>query len=149
MEHRLPSSDYPFGSAELRFYHRFLPFQRLSQPPPLFYTHFLQLVVHQSQTAEQFYQLAQESLKVAQSSLERAVHYSPLPPPHILSELKALARVTISNSLQLQQLLKKTISLKEGQNDSSNTPLKKRTLATFDFSVHPYYPILRIPNPES
>jgi hypothetical protein len=40
-QEQLPQQ-YPFGSDELRFYHRLYPFHKLSQPAPLYYAYYLE-----------------------------------------------------------------------------------------------------------
>jgi hypothetical protein len=35
-------TEFPFGSDEIRFYHRFAPFNKLPQPSPLMYQTFIE-----------------------------------------------------------------------------------------------------------
>jgi hypothetical protein len=125
---------FPFGSPETKFYQRFGPFHKLDQPTPLFYNHYLETTDPTVLNGVTLLQGAAESFRVARTSIEKLVHqYSGVPGSSVLynqENLHPLAKVCISNTLQLQLLFGKT--------KFATVPLP----SSYDFGVHKHYPVV-------
>lgn len=72
-----------------------------------------------------------ESLKCCKVEAEKALACPP-PEEFLANEIKAIIKVAMANSIQLQLVLPKP----------SPPPGTQKLI--FDFSVHPYYPVLKI-----
>ncbi|PRP76015.1 n-alpha-acetyltransferase 35, NatC auxiliary subunit-like [Planoprotostelium fungivorum] len=106
-----PSSD------EMRFYHRFGVFHKLTQPTPLHYNHFKETTVHDTLTVEQLIHGATECFKQAKFCIEKVVAHAkttsiftePTQTPLTLSRystthLQSLMKVSVTNLVQFQLL---------------------------------------------
>ncbi|XP_049850936.1 N-alpha-acetyltransferase 35, NatC auxiliary subunit-like [Schistocerca gregaria] len=139
----LPQPRLKLGSPASLYRSRMGPFPQLIHSPSLnfelFQSSYL-LPVHHSSELSTHYLLSNASklFMAAQKTIKTLLDYSPLPntskpPPYLLEELKAIAIVTVSNGVQVRQLL------------SSQDPFPQPALPVhFDFHTHQHYPIITI-----
>jgi len=128
-------SNSPLGSDELRFYQRFGIFHKLHHPMPLSYEQYREVMNIDSSnvTSEQLFQAADESFKQSKSCIEKLIHgNSSSFSPFLLSEFHLLAKVAITNSVQIQLMSFQKRNPNSGAGISLN------------FSVHRSYPVISL-----
>jgi len=122
---------FPHGSDELRFYHRFAPFHKLSQPQPLIFNHYKENTNVSNVKPEQLFEMSAESLRQCKLSIETALHMTtPELDEKAQAELKVLAKVCISNLVQIQMI--------------SSKPAPPNKTIKYDFSLHSAYPVISL-----
>jgi len=134
LERNLIYPDFPFGSVELRFCHRFGPFFQLPQPPSLHHSHLDQFMnqIH-SRKFDEIYSLSKQCFKTAQTSVEKILQKTTNPPPvSILEEAKSLMKVAVSNTLQITLL------------EVDKARVQKISSPSFEMNMHPWLCTVKI-----
>eukprot|EP01097_Dermamoeba_algensis_P004946 TRINITY_DN3158_c0_g1_i1.p1 TRINITY_DN3158_c0_g1~~TRINITY_DN3158_c0_g1_i1.p1 ORF type:complete len:781 (-),score=175.37 TRINITY_DN3158_c0_g1_i1:896-3160(-) len=146
-------SDPEFFNKELLFYHRFSGFHKLAQPIPLLYPHFAHFLEQSNAMgAKERYDSASEAFKSCQGLVEKLVHHKTPPNAENLSYLKSLAKIAISNNVQIQILLRNKQMQKEREEKERQEKAKeegqkekeKKKQVKWDFSQQKCFPIIQV-----
>ncbi|CAK4080744.1 unnamed protein product [Aphanomyces euteiches] len=152
----LPSRETAYGTASIRFQHRFKSFARLQVPAPLSYADLVKNCDFSKYDASVIFQSSDECFKLARTKIDQAlamVAASPTERERVVPELKALTKVCITNGVYLNQYSKqskgrgaKTGGVVGGLNDLSleNTSSPSASKLHIAFDIHPQYPTLQV-----
>jgi len=139
--------NFEFLDPKVHYHHRFAVFTRCATPTTLTYEQFITNVTFTQAQVADLHSLAEASLKISKNSIERCLKSSPAQ-AHVQScaadyaeELKAMARVCISNTLALKAIKTHSEALAK---DPAGTPVKVLFL---DFKYHPHFPVLSLVSP--
>ncbi|OQS00218.1 hypothetical protein THRCLA_06130, partial [Thraustotheca clavata] len=135
----LPADKPVYGSPEIRYEHRFQPFQKLQYPQPLTYAEMTKSCDFSKYDVAVVYRSAEECFKQARGHIEQVLS-KPNLPERLVSELKALMKVCVSNGVALAQLEKeKGLSLR-----SLSLTNDKKVSVDIGYAVHPQYPTINV-----
>ncbi|OQR90203.1 hypothetical protein ACHHYP_05710 [Achlya hypogyna] len=139
----LPADTPVYGSPEVRYAHRFLPFEKLQYPQPLSYADMTKNCDFSQYEVAVVYQSSDECFKMARGHMEQVLS-KPTLPERLVGELKALTKVCVANGVYIAQLEKekKVLSL---QSLSLHEKKAKHPLGLeIGFTVHPQYPTIQV-----
>ena len=125
LDHKIPQPKFEFGSEELCFQHRFLPFAALATPQFLPHSEYIKLAGVQNYEGRDvnLYEASARHFITARTAVESI--------PHPDDDLDTLLKAIKTNTVIMN------LAAKGHKRDSKLPP-------TFDYSVHRHFPIIRI-----
>ncbi|KDO26284.1 hypothetical protein SPRG_08359 [Saprolegnia parasitica CBS 223.65] len=135
----LPADLPVYGSPEIRYAHRFLPFQKLQYPQPLSHAEMTRNCDFSQYDVHVVYQSSDECFKMARGHIEQVLA-KPSLPARLALELKALTKVCVSNGVYLAQLEKEKMALSL----QALSLTEKKAKLEIAFHVHPQYPTIQL-----
>ncbi|KXJ14129.1 N-alpha-acetyltransferase 35, NatC auxiliary subunit [Exaiptasia diaphana] len=123
---KLKRPNFEFGSEQIRFERRFLPFQAVDTPQPMYYGHykeFTDMSKNQDAKAHDLFVLSANSFHQAKQIFELV--------SNLHEEVALLLKVTKTNLVVMK------LAAGGHKRDSSNVPM-------FEFSCHRAFPIIRL-----
>ena len=135
--------NFEFLAPEVHFSRRFAKLTICVTPAPLKYEQYASNTTFSQAQVGELFTLAEDSLKVAKGAIERAMKVSPALfgvekcQAAFVDELKAMARVCISNSIALKSIVAHSGKL-------STDPAPPKLQLFLDFKYHPHFPVLSL-----
>lgn len=125
LDNKIRQPTFEFGSYELCYKHRFLPFASVATPQVLSYADYVRLAGVENYQGRHvnLYDASARHFLQARSTLESI--------PHLTVELESLLKVVKTNIVVMN------LAAKGHKKDSRLPP-------TFDFSLHKHFPVIRI-----
>lgn len=138
-----------YGSAKIRFEHRFAAFQSINFPAPLSFEDYSKNSDFSPYQVNLIYQSADECFKVMRSHGEQLLRdeqatFLQLRAP----EITPMVKVSIANGVALARR-DLPVSTKNDKKNTKSGSSSSPTSLELDYSVHPHFPVVSLPERKS